>query len=215
MEFLPFELLINIIDNIWDLETLMQLQQTNKVLYDCVKSSYSFNKLKDCYNDERWNKWYMPKSKEGKIYVIGCIKGILGIVREYGKKVDREIILKGFIDAARNGHLVVLKWLKKKFNITEQDIKLYNKYNNEAFLNAASNGHLEILKWLKETFNITKSENNEAFIWAAQNGHLKVLKWLKETYNITEQDAKIFDNYAFRLAASNGYLDGLGFFKKT
>jgi hypothetical protein len=57
MEFLPSELLINIIDNIWNLDTLIQLQQTNKILYDCVNSSYSFTKLKKYYNYEKFNKW--------------------------------------------------------------------------------------------------------------------------------------------------------------
>jgi hypothetical protein len=216
MEFLPSELLINIIDNIWNLDTLIQLQQTNKLLYDCVNSSYSFNKFKECMNDRRWNHSYMPKLKEGKIYVIGCIKGILEIVREYSKEVDRDIILTGFRETAENGHLEILKWLKETFNITEKDAK--TNYN-EAFRQAARYGNLEVLKWLKETFNITNEEakikSNFAFRYAAQNGHLHVLIWLKETFDITEKQAKIFNNFAFRLAAENGHLHILKWLKEN
>jgi hypothetical protein len=51
----------------------------------------------------------------------------------------------------KNGHLVVLKWLKVNFNITKEDPK-YD--NNEAFRRAAENGHLHVLNLLKDTFNI-------------------------------------------------------------
>jgi hypothetical protein len=209
MEFLPSELLIHIINNIWNLDTLIQLQLTNKVLNDCVNSSYSFNKFKECMNDRRWKEWDMPKIKKEKLYIIGCMKGILGIVREYSKEIDRDIILTGFKETAEKGHLHVLKWLKVTFNIKEEELKLENNYT---FIWASYYGHIEcpcflknmdeVLKWLKETYNITEKEDIlEAFRFAASNGYIDILEWLKETFNITEQEAKLENNYAFRVAA--------------
>jgi hypothetical protein len=218
MEFLPPELLINIIDNIWNIDTLINLQQTNKVLYDCVNSSNHFNLLKECLNDERWNKWYMPKLKKEKIYVIGCIKGILGIVREYSKNVDRNIIIKGFIHAAENGHLHVLKWLKNTYNIIDEEAK---SENNTAFINAAGNGHLHILKWLKVNFNITeqdaKSKTNLAFIKPVVNGNLEILKWLKETFKMTKEagESKEYYKDAINFAVRSGHLYVLKWLKEN
>jgi hypothetical protein len=64
MEFLPPEILLHIIDNIWNIDTLINLQKINSILYNYVNSSYSFNKIKEFFLDKRWNNWYMPKLKE-------------------------------------------------------------------------------------------------------------------------------------------------------
>jgi hypothetical protein len=183
MEFLPSELLINIIDNIWNLDTLIQLQLTNKVLYDCVNSSYSFNLLKECLNDKRWNYSYIRKSKKEKIYVISCMRGILGIVKEYSKEVDRDIILQGFRYTKKYNYLHILKWLKYNFNITDEEVTINNNFVSRVSL-----------EWLRDCFNrniteeerrITEEErriNNEAFREGMVNNHQKVLNYLRENF---------------------------------
>jgi hypothetical protein len=215
MELLPSEILDHIINNIWNLDTLIKLKQTNKLLYDCVNSSYSFNKFKECYIDERYNDWYMPKSKEEKLYVIGCMRGILEIVREYSKEINRDIILTGFIGAARNGHLGILKWLKNNFNITNEDTE---KSSNGAFNRAAIQGHIEIVKWYKDNFNITEKNleyYDSTIIWATRYGQLEILKWFKYNFNITEENANFYYRCSFEWSKDNGHLNVLKWFKEN
>jgi serine/threonine protein kinase len=138
---------------------------------------------------------------------------ILEIMRRYlPKKISKEIINKTFRVAAKKGHIEVLEWLTKVFNITEEDY-------NEAFLLAAGNGHLKVLKWLKENFNITKeyvkSNYNLVFKYAAEQGHLEILKWLKEEFNITKEDATSDRNATFINVAENGNLKVLEWLTKT
>jgi hypothetical protein len=213
---LPLEILVHIINNIGNFDTLYKLQQTNKVLYKCVNSSY-FRKVKKCLK-ERWNEPlnFFRSVTEDRIFFIGCACGIFQILKEYSGKLDRIVILKGFEEAAKNGQLEVLKWLKDNFKITEFDLK---KFNNYAFIMAIKNGHLEVSKWLIYNYNITKEEakisNNYAFRCSAKNGQLEILKLLKYKFDITEEEAKLFKNEAFREAAYNGYIEVLTWLKEN
>jgi hypothetical protein len=124
---------------------------------------------------------------------------ILEIMRRYlPKYVSENIINKAFRWAAENGHIKVLEWLKKTFDIKKRDAKNVKK----AFRLAANNRHLDVLKWLKEKFNITKEEatskNNYVFRYATWCNDQNMLKWLKDTYNITEKEVKSYDKYASR-----------------
>ena len=82
------------------------------------------------------------------------------------------------IEAAKNGQLEVLKWLRSDDN----NKCLWTRRTCSA---AAENGHLEILKWLR--FRSDDNDNdNDVCPWdscscedAAMNGHLEILKWLR------------------------------------
>jgi hypothetical protein len=70
-------------------------------------------------------------------------------------------------DAARNGHLEVVKWLHD--NRSEG-------CTTRAMDDAAYNGHLDVIKWLH--CNRTEGCSKDAMDWAARYGHLDVVKWL-------------------------------------
>ena len=70
-------------------------------------------------------------------------------------------------NAAKNGHLEVLKWLRENGCPWDDWTCLY----------AAEYGHLEVLKWVREN-GCPWDEDTCAL--AAWNGHLEVLKWARE-----------------------------------
>jgi len=73
-------------------------------------------------------------------------------------------------DAAQNGHLEVLKYLREEAKAP---------WNSNTASLAALNGHLHILEYLVER----KFDEYSvlACMWAAMNGHLDCLKYLRET----------------------------------
>ena len=66
--------------------------------------------------------------------------------------------------AAWEGHLEVLKWLRRQGC----------PWNEYACIYAAKGGHLETLKWLRSEGCPWDEETCE---WAAWKGHLNVLRW--------------------------------------
>ncbi|CAL6342800.1 unnamed protein product [Bathycoccus prasinos] len=73
-------------------------------------------------------------------------------------------------DAAKNGHLEVLKYLR-------EEAKAPWNFYTAAW--AAENGHLHILEYLVE--RKYDQYNELACVWAAESGHLDCLKYLRET----------------------------------
>jgi hypothetical protein len=69
--------------------------------------------------------------------------------------------------AAKGGYLEVLKWLREKGCDWDSDTCIY----------AASNGYLEVLKWAREN---GCEWHSHVCAFAALNGHLEVLKWARE-----------------------------------
>jgi hypothetical protein len=67
--------------------------------------------------------------------------------------------------AAENGHLHVLKWLRKTYR---------DHFYTVTCAVAAGNGHLHILKWLRKHGCPWDAEVHEG---AAKNGHLHVIQW--------------------------------------
>jgi hypothetical protein len=74
------------------------------------------------------------------------------------------------LDAAENGHLEVLKYLREEAKVP---------WDSDTASYAASNGHLHILEYLVER----EYDNYDVWscICAAENGHLDCLKYLHET----------------------------------
>jgi len=94
-----------------------------------------------------------------------------------------------WIDAAGNGYLEVIKYLRR------------NKFpsNTAACTFAASNGHLDVIKYLhKHKF----PWNTNACTGASEKGHLEVLQYL-------HKNGCPWNKYAYTQAAANGHLEVL------
>ena len=121
-------------------------------------------------------------------------------------------------DAAKNGHLDIVKYLvdEKKIDIPESAV--YRAVKNghldvvkylvdekgqdisvDSVFFAAANGHLDMVKYL---VGKGKSIDGEEVSNAAKNGHLDIVKYL------VEKGAKISDNTVY-VAAQDGHLDVL------
>lgn len=101
--------------------------------------------------------------------------------------------------AARNGHVNILRFLKDEFGLTAEDAR---DDNNDAIELASQNGHVDVLRFLKEEFGLTvkdaRANNNYALLYAAGKGHLEVLRFLKEEFGLTVEDARVVDKYIRR-----------------
>jgi hypothetical protein len=97
-------------------------------------------------------------------------------------------------DAAINGNLKALKWLK------EQGCP----WNENTFGVAVKNGNIDTLVWLKEN---GCPWNSWTFVSAAEHGDLKVLEWLKE-------NGCPWDRYTFVIAALCRNLEILNWLKE-
>ena len=91
-------------------------------------------------------------------------------------------------NAAKNGHIHVMKWLFDEIKIEPTDRTMFI---------AADNGHFEIVKWLNEYLEnyISSEYKQKAMEYAAKNGHLNIVKWLyekqtKPTFNAILLSAK-------------------------
>ena len=69
-------------------------------------------------------------------------------------------------NAAANGHLVLLKWCRAN----------QCPWDERTCANAAGNGHLELMKWCRAN---QCPWNQWTCAYAAENGHLELLKWCR------------------------------------
>jgi len=93
---------------------------------------------------------------------------------------DEEDIYWGVRQAATNGHLHVLQWLKE-LGLTVKDVEETQNY----FPAVARNGHLHVLHWLKDlgvTFTNDPDAFASAFFGAQHYGHAAVVKWFESIY---------------------------------
>jgi len=135
--------------------------------------------------------------------------------------VDDNACLK---QAARHGHLDVLKWLASRgvdvidqnnlaiLEATYGDALHVVKWltmqgadvtvqNNDAIIDAAFNGNVEVVKWLALHGADITARNNQAMICASECGHLEVVKWLVEH----GADIEAQNNEALKLACQYEY----------
>ena len=81
-----------------------------------------------------------------------------------------------FIDACKNGHTDVAKWLLS----IKSDID--TSTSNYAFRLTCSNGHIDVAKWLlsiKSDIDISANDD-KAFTDACLNDHINIAKWFIE-----------------------------------
>ena len=101
--------------------------------------------------------------------------------------INQEELNAQFIDACKNGHLELVKYLLTSPELKEQaDI---HGQDDEGFIWACRCGHLEIVKYLLTSAELTElvdihARNDEGFRSACAQGHLEVVKCLIIDMNI-------------------------------
>ena len=106
---------------------------------------------------------------------------------ESGYELDEILDEDDIADVALNGHLEVVKYMRK----------LGVSWNEDTCSNAAKNGHLELLKWCRAN---QCQWNEETCIQAAKNGHLELLKWCRV-------NQCPWNEWTCTLAAKNGHIE--------
>jgi len=76
------------------------------------------------------------------------------------------------IDAAKNGHLDVVK------HLVENGADVHAA-GDEALGWAAESGHLDVVKYLIENGADVHADDDYVLGWASRNGHLDVVKYLE------------------------------------
>lgn len=121
-------------------------------------------------------------------YLIEALKtGYLDMVTFFCQhfKVDQANILmiNALAIAARHGHLSVLKYLIKTFDLTQKDVRARD---NLTLRSAAEAGHLEIVEYLIEEIGLTladvKSCSYEALFQAVHHDHHQVVQYLNQRF---------------------------------
>lgn len=86
--------------------------------------------------------------------------------------------------AAGNGHMNVLRWLKKHFG--------HIGCSTNAMDDAAEFGHLDVLNWLKDNYGHI-GPSDQAITRALLKGQLKSMKWLHTHYGHVRWDYTLLD----------------------
>ena len=109
--------------------------------------------------------------------------------------------LPAFGYAAARGRFEVVRWLARRFGLTEEHARMCDNY---AIHQSCENGHLEVAKWLHASFKITaddvKSDGFAAFVGSCSSGHLDVAMWVADTFAVTEGEARAHGSEALRNA---------------
>jgi len=134
--------------------------------------------------------------KRVKVAEEAAKRGHLRVLK-WLKAIGWPIDSKTFYEAAAGGHLDVLKWLN--------DNKCPGMDYELPATNAAANGHFEVLKWLRENGCPWSSNTCSS---AAKNGHLHILKWARE--NGCKWDYK-----TITYAAEGGHLEVLKWLREN
>jgi hypothetical protein len=91
-----------------------------------------------------------------RVFIVYAKYGLINKLNELVKfsdiNYDILIIRLAFTEAAENGHIHILEWLKNKYSLTIQDVR---KGNHSAFTRAEYNGHVHVLQWLKDNYGLT------------------------------------------------------------
>ena len=137
-------------------------------------------------------KWIREEKKclwDSGTITVAAIQGNLEMVKYC---VANECPIKVFAcaNAAFNGHLEVLKYLREEAKA---------RWNSDTAAGAAENGHLHILEYLVE--RKFDKYNEDVCVCAAENGHLDCLKYLHETAKAP------WDEKAVREAHENNHTD--------
>ncbi|MFN7096366.1 MAG: hypothetical protein ACK4PR_02215, partial [Gammaproteobacteria bacterium] len=161
-----------------------------------------------------------------KLFIIAASLGLLAYLENQTVSITPDALLKMiridnyevFREAAKNGYLEILNWLKQE--APDELLKMALANNYSAFCWAACHGHLEVLNWLKQEvpgtlLKMIRADKYYAFRLAAENGYTEVLNWLKQ--ELTDELLKMIreDKYfAFRGAIEYGHLEVLNWLKQ-
>jgi hypothetical protein len=161
------------------------LRFTNKYFHNIVHSvvgsnlllpkkfyEYNYNRIAAEFGNIPLYDWVMKIFGENKHFQtydlnIAALNGNLNLMKHMKKYYNCKWSKVTYVEAAKGGHLEVLKWLKEDGC----------PFSNETCEVAASSGHSEVLKWLREN---GCPWNEQTCRFAASNGHLELLKWARE-----------------------------------
>ena len=98
----------------------------------------------------------------------------------------KQILLSEFslLEACKNGHLEMAKYLQKELDFGGRNIVGTNRLG-ECLVKVCDNGYLEIAEWLVDTFGIISEdlpmEKSEVVMNLYSQGHAQIAIWINDT----------------------------------
>ena len=181
-------------------ESSIMSQHNHQSLESNVQESkphlYMLNQYLDIFNETPYSalRWMC---RHGHLEVVQLIVKLFPHIIQCRLK-QNEI----FRDALKGGHLHVVKWLNREFNIIEHDVSLHY-----IITKSCENGHLHMIQWLVHVCpdDINHLEWEEMFFCAYYYGHLHITQWIYQTFSDII-DYLIFPNSSFQTICSRGHL---------
>jgi hypothetical protein len=172
IEFLEEKYFSLLIKNIYEVSHTASYEGHIDILKWIVKKGYQLHKhtfrnaaSKGHFDILLWgreNKLFnLKKDYENSVYICASVASYGNLeMFKWIRKIGGECDKMTFRDAAKNGHIHILKWIReelKNYKKLKQTYSALSEYNNN-FLNhissicfgAANGGHLEILFWAEE-----------------------------------------------------------------
>ena len=202
MDTLPPEILAEITDHVYDIDSICKMRQVCRSLENGVA------------NSKRWRGLHQLKELKSNFNSSQIKNKCLELAAEYGililLRANPKVLYpcKYFRIACENDHLETVKYLRKEFGLTTDDARNQDNY---ALRWACANGHLKIVRYLKKEFGLTAKDvragDNYALRWSCRNNHLSIVKYLKEKFSLTAKDARASNNFGLRWACENCHLN--------
>lgn len=210
-----------------DAKTLtLLIREMNRLdLLNIVLTEYAQDRRKKCFQmscqlgDFRACFWFIEKFLSSSCTIrdlvnalyVACAEGHLHIVTWLTKhlhKYNNVNCRNAFFLACENGHLSVAQWLKKHFHITREDTIAKPEDNTSLPLEGQ---RFICAGWFKaelilRQFYYYSAGKTCALQVICPMGHLVVAQWLTKELDLSVEDAKRYENDAFRQTCANGHL---------
>ena len=164
---------------------------------------YEFEKI----STNNYNLYFEKACDWGEVDVLYWIyqNYILEEFNLYDQNPPQIDIERCFTLAAESGHLKVLEFLMKLFDIEKEGLDIAKVCRR-----LCGNGNLGIIKWINENFNIYKEDllcgSDNSLLLAAKNGQLEVLQYIIEKFDIRIGDIENLPQICIA-ASINGHAD--------
>lgn len=152
-------------------------------------------------------------------YLGQSIPDILTWFQEDSSPITRENAIEVAVEL---GNVNLLKFFKKKFNLTVSDARKYYFFEKSddyvsPLIVASNYGYIDILQSLIDDFNLTiydvKLKDNYLLRFTAINGSPEILKFLNSRFNLTIEDYRANNNEMIINAIQGHNIDILRFLK--
>ena len=124
---------------------------------------------------------------------MSCYKGCLRVAQwldgnHEGAETVKDL-LKLMCTCCENGHLSIVQWLSKRFQITTKS------WGNDALRACCAKGHLDVAQWLVDQYHLTTEDLRANHNLSCEKGHFEMSQWLADRFQLTTEDVRFGEFY--------------------